>query len=148
MTNSNNDGSTDYGIFQINSRWWCNNDETPTENACNIKCSGEYSLSTSKDITQQKIIQSFKSEKALLEPKVKLHLHHGYQLLSEIFTESNSMIHPSATSRILECQSLNKHEESCPSERTVVHVMHTVPCSILLWHVNEAKISGRAQIDK
>ncbi|KAG7221236.1 hypothetical protein INR49_017453, partial [Caranx melampygus] len=38
-TNHNTDGSTDYGIFQINSRWWCNNGQTPTSNACNIRCS-------------------------------------------------------------------------------------------------------------
>ncbi|KAK2818808.1 hypothetical protein Q5P01_024369 [Channa striata] len=37
-TNRNSDGSTDYGIFQINSRWWCSNG-TPTSNACNIQCS-------------------------------------------------------------------------------------------------------------
>lgn len=58
------------------------------------------------------------------------------------------MIHPSATSRISECQPLDKREESCPAERTIVHVMHTVLCSILLWYANEAKISGRAQIDR
>ncbi|XP_047200364.1 lysozyme C isoform X2 [Hippoglossus stenolepis] len=39
-TNTKNDnGSTDYGIFQINSRWWCNNNQTPTSNGCNINCS-------------------------------------------------------------------------------------------------------------
>nr|Q9DD65.1 RecName: Full=Lysozyme C; AltName: Full=1,4-beta-N-acetylmuramidase C; Flags: Precursor [Paralichthys olivaceus]BAB17215.1 chicken-type lysozyme [Paralichthys olivaceus]BAB18249.1 c-type lysozyme [Paralichthys olivaceus] len=38
-TNHNTDGSTDYGIFQINSRWWCNDSQTPTSNACNIRCS-------------------------------------------------------------------------------------------------------------
>nr|BAF75844.1 c-type lysozyme [Scophthalmus rhombus] len=38
-TNRNTDGSTDYGIFQINSRWWCNNGQTPTSNACGISCS-------------------------------------------------------------------------------------------------------------
>ncbi|XP_035040319.2 lysozyme C isoform X3 [Hippoglossus stenolepis] len=38
-TNHNTDGSTDYGIFQINSRWWCNDNQTPTSNACNINCS-------------------------------------------------------------------------------------------------------------
>ena len=36
--NRNTDGSTDYGIFQINSRWWCDNG-TPTSNACRIRCS-------------------------------------------------------------------------------------------------------------
>ncbi|XP_033503211.2 lysozyme C II-like [Epinephelus lanceolatus] len=34
------DGSTDYGIFQINSRYWCNNGQTPNAvNACHISCS-------------------------------------------------------------------------------------------------------------
>ncbi|KAB0378159.1 hypothetical protein FD755_009737 [Muntiacus reevesi] len=32
--------STDYGIFQINSRWWCNDGKTPKAvNACRIPCS-------------------------------------------------------------------------------------------------------------
>ncbi|KAK9532949.1 hypothetical protein VZT92_010306 [Zoarces viviparus] len=35
----NTDGSSDYGIFQINSRYWCNNGQDPTSNACNIRCS-------------------------------------------------------------------------------------------------------------
>lgn len=35
------DGSTDYGIFQINSRYWCNNGYSPTANACGISCSGQ-----------------------------------------------------------------------------------------------------------
>ncbi|XP_031711814.1 lysozyme C-like [Anarrhichthys ocellatus] len=38
-TNRNTDGSTDYGIFQINSRYWCNNGQGLTSNACNIRCS-------------------------------------------------------------------------------------------------------------
>ncbi|KAG5272687.1 hypothetical protein AALO_G00168260 [Alosa alosa] len=38
-TNKNTDGSTDYGIFQINSKWWCNDGKTPrAKNACNINC--------------------------------------------------------------------------------------------------------------
>uniref|UniRef100_A0A674JNF5 lysozyme n=1 Tax=Terrapene triunguis TaxID=2587831 RepID=A0A674JNF5_9SAUR len=33
--------STDYGIFQINSRWWCNDGKTPrAKNACGIQCCG------------------------------------------------------------------------------------------------------------
>ncbi|XP_040265621.1 lysozyme C-like isoform X1 [Bufo bufo] len=33
------DKSTDYGIFQINSRWWCNDYKTPrSKNACNVDC--------------------------------------------------------------------------------------------------------------
>uniref|UniRef100_A0A8C3TFX0 Lysozyme n=1 Tax=Chelydra serpentina TaxID=8475 RepID=A0A8C3TFX0_CHESE len=34
----NADGSTDYGIFQINSRVWCNNYRSPSENLCHIPC--------------------------------------------------------------------------------------------------------------
>ncbi|XP_026504783.1 lysozyme C-like [Terrapene carolina triunguis] len=35
------DKSTDYGIFQINSRWWCNDGKTPkAKNACGIQCGG------------------------------------------------------------------------------------------------------------
>ncbi|KAM9820564.1 lysozyme C-like [Neosynchiropus ocellatus] len=38
--NHNRDGSTDYGIFQINSRWWCEDGQTPrSKNACGISCS-------------------------------------------------------------------------------------------------------------
>ncbi|XP_031433022.1 LOW QUALITY PROTEIN: lysozyme C II-like [Clupea harengus] len=33
------DGSTDFGIFQINSRWWCNDGHSRTANACGISCS-------------------------------------------------------------------------------------------------------------
>ncbi|KAM7393332.1 hypothetical protein PAMA_008136 [Pampus argenteus] len=40
VINHNTDGSTDYGIFQINSRWWCEDGRTPRSvNACGIKCS-------------------------------------------------------------------------------------------------------------
>uniref|UniRef100_A0A493SZH8 lysozyme n=1 Tax=Anas platyrhynchos platyrhynchos TaxID=8840 RepID=A0A493SZH8_ANAPP len=40
-TNRNTDGSTDYGILQINSRWWCDDGKTPrSKNACGIPCSG------------------------------------------------------------------------------------------------------------
>nr|ADL16408.1 c-type lysozyme [Oryzias melastigma] len=37
--NHNRDKSTDYGIFQINCRWWCNDTQTPTANGCSIPCS-------------------------------------------------------------------------------------------------------------
>ncbi|XP_030071317.1 lysozyme C [Microcaecilia unicolor] len=34
------DNSTDYGILQINSRWWCFDGKTPrSKNACGINCS-------------------------------------------------------------------------------------------------------------
>uniref|UniRef100_A0A182C5U3 Lysozyme n=1 Tax=Phalotris mertensi TaxID=1260334 RepID=A0A182C5U3_9SAUR len=35
----NSDGSQDYGIFQINSRYWCNNTQGRTANGCNKLCS-------------------------------------------------------------------------------------------------------------
>ncbi|XP_013889431.1 lysozyme C [Austrofundulus limnaeus] len=37
--NHNGDKSTDYGIFQINSRYWCTDGHTHSSNACHIKCS-------------------------------------------------------------------------------------------------------------
>ncbi|XP_053097514.1 lysozyme C-like [Pangasianodon hypophthalmus] len=37
--NNNSDGSTDYGIFQINNRWWCSNGKFPSSNGCKISCS-------------------------------------------------------------------------------------------------------------
>ncbi|XP_034403459.1 lysozyme C [Cyclopterus lumpus] len=38
--NHNTDRSIDYGIFQINSRYWCDDGRLPqTANACNIRCS-------------------------------------------------------------------------------------------------------------
>ena len=34
--------STDYGIFQINSKWWCNDGKTPKAvNGCGVSCSGK-----------------------------------------------------------------------------------------------------------
>uniref|UniRef100_A0AAR2JFJ0 lysozyme n=1 Tax=Pygocentrus nattereri TaxID=42514 RepID=A0AAR2JFJ0_PYGNA len=30
ITNKNSDGSTDYGIFQINNRWWCSDGQFPS----------------------------------------------------------------------------------------------------------------------
>ncbi|XP_015273782.1 PREDICTED: lysozyme C, milk isozyme-like, partial [Gekko japonicus] len=35
----NSDGSIDYGIFQINSRWWCSNGKGRTANGCRKSCS-------------------------------------------------------------------------------------------------------------
>ncbi|XP_061118965.1 lysozyme C-like [Conger conger] len=45
------DGSTDYGIFQINSRWWCDDGKGPTSNACHIPCSSLLSPDISTAIT-------------------------------------------------------------------------------------------------
>ncbi|XP_032068108.1 lysozyme C, milk isozyme-like [Thamnophis elegans] len=43
----NSKGSRDYGIFQINSRWWCNNNEGRTANGSQKPCSAF----TNDDIT-------------------------------------------------------------------------------------------------
>ncbi|XP_056592462.1 lysozyme C-like [Triplophysa dalaica] len=57
-TNHNTDGSTDYGIFQINSRYWCHDDHTPgrTSNGCDINCSQLLSNDISLSINCAKII--------------------------------------------------------------------------------------------
>ncbi|MBN3283729.1 LYSC2 protein, partial [Polyodon spathula] len=45
VVNRNMDKSRDYGIFQINSCWWCNDGKTPrSKNACNVPCSLPLSL--------------------------------------------------------------------------------------------------------
>jgi len=41
-TNKNTDGSTDYGLMQINSHYWCSGDVTSKYNECNIACSSLY----------------------------------------------------------------------------------------------------------
>uniref|UniRef100_A0A8C0IKQ5 Sperm acrosome membrane-associated protein 3 n=1 Tax=Chelonoidis abingdonii TaxID=106734 RepID=A0A8C0IKQ5_CHEAB len=38
---ANADGSSDYGIFQINSGWWCQDAQIPSENLCHVRCQGE-----------------------------------------------------------------------------------------------------------
>jgi lipocalin len=38
-TNKNTDGSTDYGLMQINSYWWCSGDSLSKYNSCGISCS-------------------------------------------------------------------------------------------------------------
>jgi lysozyme C len=38
-TNKNTDGSTDYGLMQINSYYWCSGDALSKYNSCNIACS-------------------------------------------------------------------------------------------------------------
>ncbi|XP_062975630.1 lysozyme C-1-like [Elgaria multicarinata webbii] len=43
----NSDSSRDYGIFQINSRYWCSNGQGPSANGCGKPCSAF----TTDDIT-------------------------------------------------------------------------------------------------
>lgn len=38
--NENADGSFDYGIFQINSHYWCNDYRSHSENICHEDCQG------------------------------------------------------------------------------------------------------------
>uniref|UniRef100_A0A670Z7Z0 Lysozyme C, milk isozyme-like n=1 Tax=Pseudonaja textilis TaxID=8673 RepID=A0A670Z7Z0_PSETE len=53
---SNSNGSRNYGIFQISSRWWCNNYQGPTANGCNKPCSAFTNDDITDDITCAKRI--------------------------------------------------------------------------------------------
>ncbi|XP_077185471.1 lysozyme C, milk isozyme-like [Paroedura picta] len=50
------DGSRDYGIFQINSRWWCSNGEGRTADGCHTSCSSFLNNDISDDIACAKRI--------------------------------------------------------------------------------------------
>ncbi|XP_004583074.2 lysozyme C [Ochotona princeps] len=53
------DKSTDYGIFQINSRYWCNDGKTPKSvNACHIPCSALLQDDISQAVTCAKRVVS------------------------------------------------------------------------------------------
>ncbi|XP_054859884.1 lysozyme C, milk isozyme-like [Eublepharis macularius] len=52
----NSDGSRDYGIFRINSRWWCSNGEGKTSNGCRTSCSNFTDDDLTDDITCAKRI--------------------------------------------------------------------------------------------
>ncbi|VCW99245.1 unnamed protein product [Gulo gulo] len=39
LNGKNANGSSDYGLFQLNSKWWCKNSHHSLANACNIMCS-------------------------------------------------------------------------------------------------------------
>lgn len=45
-TNKNTDGSTDYGLMQINSYWWCSGDSTSKYNSCGVSCSSLFNCQT------------------------------------------------------------------------------------------------------
>ncbi|XP_027981384.1 lysozyme C, milk isozyme-like [Eumetopias jubatus] len=47
----NTDGSKDYGIFQLNSRWWCKNSNQPSANACSKTCNEFLDDNIDDDIT-------------------------------------------------------------------------------------------------
>ncbi|CAM9971420.1 unnamed protein product [Lampetra fluviatilis] len=55
VTHLNPKGSTDYGIFQINSNWWCDNG-TKGHNVCQVKCSELLGDNITKSVTCAKLI--------------------------------------------------------------------------------------------
>ncbi|XP_007529496.1 sperm acrosome-associated protein 5-like [Erinaceus europaeus] len=61
----NPDGSSNYGIFQINSAWWCDNGITPTPNLCNMDCRDLLNRHVLDDIMcARKVVGSRKGMKA------------------------------------------------------------------------------------
>jgi lysozyme C len=45
-TNKNTDGSTDYGLMQINSYWWCSGDPKSKYNSCGTSCTSLFNCQT------------------------------------------------------------------------------------------------------
>ncbi|CAI5795886.1 lysozyme C, milk isozyme-like [Podarcis lilfordi] len=50
------DGSTDFGIFQINSRYWCQDGSQPSSNMCRIQCSELLTDNVAPDVACAKIV--------------------------------------------------------------------------------------------
>ena len=48
-TNKNTDGSTDYGLMQINSYYWCSGDPKSKYNSCGTSCSSLFNCQTNTD---------------------------------------------------------------------------------------------------
>lgn len=44
--NKNTDGSTDYGLMQINSYWWCSGDALSKYNGCGVSCTSLFNCQT------------------------------------------------------------------------------------------------------
>ncbi|NXA33732.1 LYSC protein, partial [Eudromia elegans] len=60
--NRNRDGSSDYGILQINSRWWCNDGRTSgAKNICKISCNALLSSDITASVNCAKKIVSDKN---------------------------------------------------------------------------------------
>uniref|UniRef100_A0A3B1IEJ9 lysozyme n=1 Tax=Astyanax mexicanus TaxID=7994 RepID=A0A3B1IEJ9_ASTMX len=60
-TTRNSDGSTSYGIFQINNRRWCSSDQVPSYNSCRISCSQLLTDDITADIECAKTIANQQS---------------------------------------------------------------------------------------
>ncbi|XP_059106982.1 sperm acrosome-associated protein 5 [Peromyscus eremicus] len=54
----NPDGSSEYGIFQLNSAWWCNNGVTSTQNLCHMNCNDLLNNHITDDIACAKHVVS------------------------------------------------------------------------------------------
>ncbi|XP_077185553.1 lysozyme C, milk isozyme-like isoform X2 [Paroedura picta] len=52
----NKDGTSDFGIFQINSGWWCADEDTTSDNLCDISCKELLNSEIEHDITCAKRI--------------------------------------------------------------------------------------------
>uniref|UniRef100_A0AAY5F601 lysozyme n=1 Tax=Electrophorus electricus TaxID=8005 RepID=A0AAY5F601_ELEEL len=52
--NHNHDNSTDYGIFQINNRYWCSDGKFPSHNICGVSCAGKKTFPRVMESKQQK----------------------------------------------------------------------------------------------
>uniref|UniRef100_A0A670JZJ5 Glycosyl hydrolases family 22 (GH22) domain-containing protein n=1 Tax=Podarcis muralis TaxID=64176 RepID=A0A670JZJ5_PODMU len=50
------DGSADYGIFQINSRYWCQSPSEPSSNICGIQCSELLTDNIAVDVACAKVV--------------------------------------------------------------------------------------------
>uniref|UniRef100_A0ACB8EN60 Uncharacterized protein n=2 Tax=Sphaerodactylus townsendi TaxID=933632 RepID=A0ACB8EN60_9SAUR len=50
------DGSTDFGIFQINSRYWCQYGSQPSANICRIPCSALLTDNIAPDVACAKTV--------------------------------------------------------------------------------------------
>lgn len=64
-TNRNKNGSTDYGIFQINNNWWCKDPKKPGRpNGCKIPCSSLVDDKITDDIKCAVVIKKQQGFKA------------------------------------------------------------------------------------
>uniref|UniRef100_A0A8C8W1V3 lysozyme n=1 Tax=Peromyscus maniculatus bairdii TaxID=230844 RepID=A0A8C8W1V3_PERMB len=76
ITNYNpGDQSTNYGIFQINSRYWCNDDKTlRAVNACGIPCSGWPGETTVQTEISPSTLATVESNRRVPPPQLTLSL--------------------------------------------------------------------------
>ncbi|XP_066212754.1 sperm acrosome-associated protein 5-like [Saccopteryx leptura] len=61
LVDHNLDGSRQYGIFQLNSAWWCDDGVTPTKNLCHIECNDLLNRHILDDILCAKKVMSLRN---------------------------------------------------------------------------------------